>query len=108
MLCPFENFGRFFWFPATLTVYISGALNCTGVSICAASYYLPGVYDASACGALVRLLFPRSPEINGFVPLFPKTPERAPNVRMSSFVSWGSGEEGVSLQVLNKGLHEQK
>ena len=33
--------------------FTSGALNCTGVSICATSYYLPRAFDASACGALV-------------------------------------------------------
>ena len=36
-LCPFEIFGNF-WFPTTGNS-TPGALNCTGVSICAASYY---------------------------------------------------------------------
>ena len=51
-LCPFEIFGNFLVPNLLHFQFTSGALNCTGDSICATSYYLPSAYDASACGAL--------------------------------------------------------
>ena len=52
-LCPFEIFGNFLVSSLLRLQFTPGALNCTVVSICATSYYLPRAYDASACGALV-------------------------------------------------------
>ena len=53
--CPVENFGNSLGFQLTHLQFLSRAVNNTGVSICATSYYFPQAYDASTGRGLVNL-----------------------------------------------------
>ena len=48
--------------------FTSGAQNYTGVNICATPDYLPRVYNASACGALVFCCFDDNRISSEYVP----------------------------------------